>query len=65
MVLTPNAAKDVQALPDGGDRLRGKHPIGRFGEVSEVAEAAVFLCSDESRFLTGANVPIDGAYSRV
>jgi NAD(P)-dependent dehydrogenase (short-subunit alcohol dehydrogenase family) len=42
-----------------------RHPIGRFGEVDEVAEAAVFLCSDESQFLTGANVPIDGAYSRV
>jgi acetoacetyl-CoA reductase len=42
-----------------------KHPIGRFGEVAEVAQAAVFLCSDESGFMTGANVPIDGAYSRV
>ena len=45
--------------------MLSKHPIGRFGEVDEVAQAAVFMCSDEAAFMTGANVPIDGAYSRV
>lgn len=45
--------------------LLGRHPIGRFGTVQEVAEACVFLCSAEARFMTGANVTIDGAYSRV
>lgn len=45
--------------------LRIKHPIGRFGRVEEVADACVFLCAREAGFLTGANISIDGAYSRV
>ena len=45
--------------------LRVKHPIGRFGRVDEIADACVFLCADEARFMTGANISIDGGYSRV
>jgi NAD(P)-dependent dehydrogenase (short-subunit alcohol dehydrogenase family) len=67
-ILTPLHESAASASPDARDweqQVLAKHPIARFGEVDEVAQAAVFLCSDESRFLTGANVPIDGAYSRV
>jgi NAD(P)-dependent dehydrogenase (short-subunit alcohol dehydrogenase family) len=35
-------------------------PIGRFGEASEIAQAALFLASDESSFITGANFLVDG-----
>jgi NAD(P)-dependent dehydrogenase (short-subunit alcohol dehydrogenase family) len=42
-----------------------KHPIGRFGRPEEVADACVLLCADEAGFMTGANISIDGAYSRV
>lgn len=45
--------------------LLGRHPIARFGTVEEVADACVFLSGDEARFMTGANITIDGAYSRV
>ena len=45
--------------------LLTKHPIGRFGRVEEVADACVLLCADEAGFMTGANISIDGAYSRV
>ena len=58
----------MDALPNGAEleaELRERHPIGRFGEVEEVADACVFLCSDEARFMTGANISIDGGYSRV
>jgi 3-oxoacyl-[acyl-carrier protein] reductase len=67
-ILTPMHETAASASADAREwerKVLSRHPIGRFGEVAEVAEAAVFLCSDESRFLTGANVPIDGAYSRV
>jgi NAD(P)-dependent dehydrogenase (short-subunit alcohol dehydrogenase family) len=67
-ILTPMHESAASASPDAREwerQVLSRHPIGRFGEVDEVAEAAVFLCSDESQFLTGANVPIDGAYSRV
>lgn len=45
--------------------LLSRHPIGRFGTVEEIAEVAVLLCSGAAPFLTGANIPIDGGYSRV
>jgi NAD(P)-dependent dehydrogenase (short-subunit alcohol dehydrogenase family) len=35
-------------------------PLGRFGRPDEVAALAVFLASDESAYLTGAAIPIDG-----
>ncbi|MHB1569592.1 MAG: SDR family NAD(P)-dependent oxidoreductase [Solirubrobacteraceae bacterium] len=58
----------MEAMNDGRAferELLTRHPIGRFGTVTEVAEACAFLCSDEASFLTGANISIDGAYSRV
>jgi NAD(P)-dependent dehydrogenase (short-subunit alcohol dehydrogenase family) len=67
-ILTPMHDTAANASADAADwnrRVLARHPIGRFGEVDEVAAAAVFLLCDESAFLTGANVPIDGAYSRV
>ena len=35
-------------------------PLGRLGEVDDMADAAVFLCSNEARFITGAGLPVDG-----
>ena len=35
-------------------------PSGRLGEVSDMADAVVFLASDASRFVTGAGLPVDG-----
>ena len=36
------------------------YPLGRFGKPEEVAQACLFLASDESAFITGATLPIDG-----
>jgi 3alpha(or 20beta)-hydroxysteroid dehydrogenase len=38
----------------------GLTPLGRLGEVSDMADAAVFLASDASRFITGIGLPVDG-----
>jgi 3alpha(or 20beta)-hydroxysteroid dehydrogenase len=35
-------------------------PLGRLGEVADMADAVVFLCSDAARFITGAGLPVDG-----
>ncbi|NHN56011.1 SDR family oxidoreductase [Calidifontibacter sp. DB0510] len=35
-------------------------PSGRLGEVSDMADAVVFLASDAARFITGAGLPVDG-----
>lgn len=38
------------------------HPMGRIGEPAEVAQAILFLASDDASFITGAILPVDGGY---
>ena len=40
--------------------LSDTQPIGRMGTPDEVANLALYLCSDEASFVTGAAYPIDG-----
>lgn len=35
-------------------------PLGRLGEMADMADAVVFLCSDAARFITGVGLPVDG-----
>ncbi len=37
-----------------------RYPLGRFGKPDEVAQACLFLASEESAFITGATLPVDG-----
>lgn len=45
------------------DRIIAGHPIGRMASPFEIAETIVFMLSDRSSFVTGANLQVDGAYS--
>jgi NAD(P)-dependent dehydrogenase (short-subunit alcohol dehydrogenase family) len=65
MIDTPMHRHFLEELPNGAEveeQLRQRHPIGRFGNVEEVATTAVFLCSDAAPFMTGAHLTIDGGY---
>lgn len=44
------------------EKLSNTQPIGRMGEPHEIAELALFLCSDEAGFITGVDYPIDGGF---
>lgn len=47
-------------LGDGRDALLSRVPLGRIGNVSDVAGCAFFLASDESRYITGTVIRVDG-----
>jgi NAD(P)-dependent dehydrogenase (short-subunit alcohol dehydrogenase family) len=53
----------VAELPDEyKEPMLEAHPVGRLGEPAEVANAILFLASDEASFITGAILPVDGGY---
>jgi NAD(P)-dependent dehydrogenase (short-subunit alcohol dehydrogenase family) len=45
------------------DELTPLHPIGRLGQVEEVAEAVLWLCSARSSFVTGHSLIVDGGFT--
>lgn len=51
--LTDEALKGIAAL----------HPVGRLGRPEEVANAILFLASDEASFITGTSLLVDGGYT--
>jgi 2-keto-3-deoxy-L-fuconate dehydrogenase len=44
------------------EKLAATQPIGRMGTPEEVASMAFYLCSDEAKFITGGNFPVDGGF---
>ena len=57
--LTEQLFKDNKIL----NHMKSLHPMGRLAELNEIANAALFLCSDEASFITGVNLPVDGGYT--
>ncbi|KAI9028050.1 short-chain dehydrogenase/reductase SDR [Hyaloraphidium curvatum] len=57
----------AHSLTEGEFRAEegGKCPLGRVGEPDEVAEAAVFLCSEGASYITGADLRVDGGITIV
>lgn len=47
------------------DKLAATQPIGRMGRPEEIANLALFLCSDDAAFITGSSYPIDGGFLRL
>jgi NAD(P)-dependent dehydrogenase (short-subunit alcohol dehydrogenase family) len=47
------------------DKLAATQPIGRMGTPEEMANLALYLCSDEAAFATGTDYPIDGGFLRL
>ena len=45
------------------EQLLDRHLIRRLGEPRDVADAALFLASDEARWITGVVLPVDGGYT--
>jgi NAD(P)-dependent dehydrogenase (short-subunit alcohol dehydrogenase family) len=56
-IVAAGLAPSVEAAV--GDVI-GQTPLGRLGEVGDMADVVVFLCSDAARFITGAGLAVDG-----
>ena len=50
----------VPDTPEERARFAGSVPLGRMAEPADIANAAVYLASDEASFITGVNLPVDG-----
>jgi len=50
----------LELVPEMTDKVLCAHAMNRLGEPEEIAEVAVFLCSDRSSFMTGECVAVDG-----
>lgn len=55
--------KNRAVPPEAMEYLRNRAALGRAGHAEEQAQVAVFLASDRASFVTGAIVPVDGAWS--
>lgn len=51
------------SVEEGRKALDAMHPIGHIGEPDDIAYAVVYLASEESKFMTGAEIVIDGGYT--
>ena len=66
-IWTPLVEKLAEQSPEGKQAFRkllgARHPLGSVGEPDDVGWGIVYLASDESKFMTGAELVIDGGYT--
>ncbi|MFA5869785.1 MAG: SDR family oxidoreductase [Candidatus Bathyarchaeia archaeon] len=55
--------KPIWSDPRANDDLVSRIPLGRWGDVNDVARLAVYLCSEEAGYITGTDILIDGGYT--
>lgn len=66
-IWTPLVEQLGKESPEGLEAFRqeldNRHPLGHVGEPDDIAYGILFLASDESRFMTGSELVIDGGYT--
>lgn len=60
VIDTPMVQRFTQGKPEVIAQMTAMEPVGRLGTPEEVAALALFLASDESSFITGMALPVDG-----
>jgi NAD(P)-dependent dehydrogenase (short-subunit alcohol dehydrogenase family) len=65
-IWTPMVEAHLKSFPDPAaarQGLAGLHPLGHMGEAEDIGWACVYLASDESKFVTGSELVVDGGYA--
>jgi NAD(P)-dependent dehydrogenase (short-subunit alcohol dehydrogenase family) len=55
---------DDGSLSDRAIKIIQHTPVGRLGNPEEIVSTLIWLCSDESKFVTGTIIPVDGGFSK-
>ena len=63
VIQTPMIDRLTGKTKEGIERFKGFEPIGRFGLPEEIANAVVWMCSDEASFVTGHVMAVDGGFT--
>ena len=64
-INTPMLGVFFAGNPEVAEQLASLHPKGRLGTPDEVAWLALFLASDESSYITGIDITVDGGFNRL
>ena len=62
-IWTPLVEEFGKDVPDFRENLNSLHPLGHVGEAIDIAYGILYLVSDESKFVTGSELVIDGGYT--
>ena len=64
-IQTPmfDSVLSMEAMAERREQIRYQHKLGRFGKPEEIAGAAFFLASDDSSFVSGVALPVDGGFT--
>ncbi|HBI68775.1 MAG TPA: short chain dehydrogenase, partial [Massilia sp.] len=64
-VRTPMLARALGGEAALEKKLRAAHPMDRFAEPHEIANAILWLCSEQSSFVTGHQLTADGGFTAI
>jgi NAD(P)-dependent dehydrogenase (short-subunit alcohol dehydrogenase family) len=61
--MVENFLKSQGNVEEGRKQIDTLHPLGHIGEADDIAYAILYLASEESKFVTGAELVVDGGYT--